>query len=789
MSVQRRYGFNTFSTEPQQITSNPTLTDMDEDPIFVAIEEGRFSSAKLDLAAKLKRFPDKSYYLALNCYFLAQSGNLSSAEAQCQRLKAKTPSDTQSLEILSRTFLKLGRPVEANEVYENAVRKYPSTDLLVTWFSRNLRLFDTRNVQKAAMILRKHAKSNRSFAVRAAFVNYLWSTQCPLEKEAVLTLNLAEQILAELSPLKSNQEIFVQTAVFEKLQKYKEIVQLLKPLEQRELELIIAFLNALDKTEEWDVLYLACHKLIFEEEFNDYNTWQYLIKAAKNLGKPKETVSELIKLGSRNSYMASIEIAKVYQSDTEAALLSYYGAFASKPCCIYDLSLIDLPNAFYEKVESDFSTLMAKDALSEKEACALSNAVKIKLRQNAAAEISWSDFSKFDNLGLNDIYLICMIRDLEKDNSPKAIVGYIVYLEHLAKKDPENFKIKLWLINLYTSINASSMAVKIYKELKIKMIQHDTLSYKLDLEPSLGNLNELVQIYRFYLTSDSEVEEYVQKGFEKELYSKLQDFFQFGKRLATSLSRHLLILRIIQTSRMLNHSYYNYFYKVLADSRAEILADSFTVSDNRDFTTDYNLGCDLPRLQIFENSECKRGKEYAKLYYLKELLIVETNGTEVAKLLKLFNKTFSNPQTTKQLSPFENHLFKLYLSLFKTTKGTNEKDKALELSYLVKNIDFKKLRPKFLDTLPGLSNKRNHVLVGAVDLCQVCLLLLNQPQLVKAAKQLQKDLAAYNASAGQIEILQKIKSENSFADLAQDFVDDRLEYIEEGLKKSIFKTR
>lgn len=762
---------------------------MDNDPILIAIEEGRFASVKLDLAAKLKRFPEKSYYLALNCYFLAQSGNITSAEAQCRSLKAKIPSDTQALEILARTFIKLGCPAEANEIYENAVRKYPSTDLLVTWFSRNVRLFDTKNTQKAAMLLRKHAKSNRSYAMRAAFVNYLWSTQCSLEKEATLSLNLAEQILDELSPFTSNQEIFVQMVVFEKLQKYEEIVKLIAPVDQRDLELTISYLNSLDQVGKWEELYSVCHKLLFEDEFNDYNTWQYLIKAAKNSGKSERDVLGLIKLGSRNSYMATIETAKVYQSDSDAAILSYYGAFSTKPCCIYDLSLIDLSSAFYEKVDLDFSAMMAKDTLSEKEACALSNLVKLRLRQNPSLDLQWSEFSKFDSRGLSDVYLICMIKALDKDHSPQKVIEHIVYLEHLVKNNSENFRVKLWLLNLYTSINASSMAVKVYKDLKIKMIQHDTLSFKLDLEPSLGNLNELVQIYRFYLTSDSDVEDYVQKGFDKDLYSKLQDFLQFGKRLTSSLSRHLLILRILQMSRMLNHSYYNYFYKVLADSKAEIMTDSFSVSDNRDSSTDYNLGCELPRILILYNKEHGPGREYAKLYYLKELLIVENNATENAKLLKSFNKILSNPLFTKQLSPFENHLFKLLLSLFKLTKGGNEKDKALDLSYLVKNLDFKKLKQKFIDNLPGLSNQRNQVLVGTVDLCKLCQMLLTQILLVKAAKQLQNDLGQYTASAEQIEVLRKIKREGTFAELLQDFVEDRFECIEEGLKNSIFKTR
>lgn len=762
---------------------------MESDPILIAIDEGKFSTAKHDLAAKLKRFPEKSYYLALQCYLTVQSGNVLLAEAQSKSLKAKIPSDTQALEILARTFLKLGRPAEADEIYENAVRKYPSSDLLTTWFSRNIRLFDTKNAQKAAMLLRKHAKSNRAYATRAAFVNYLWSTQCTLEKEATLNLKLAEQILEDLLPLQSNQEIFVKTVVLEKLQKHTEIVQLLAPLEQRELELTIAYLNSLDQTENWEGLYSACDKLLFEEQFNDYDTWKYFIKAANHLGKPKHVILELVKVGSRNSYMASIEAEKVYQSDCDAAIQTYYEAFNSKPCCVYDLSLLDLPSSLYKKMDLDISLLLSKDKITGKEATTLSNLAKLRLRRTPELDLLWSDFSKFDNLELIDIYLISMVQDLSKSSTSKKIIEYIVHLEYLAKKDPENFRIKLWLVNLYGSINASSMAIKTYKDLKIKMIQHDTLSFKLDLEPSLGNLNELVQIYRFYLTSDSEVEDFVGKAFDREIYSKLQDFYQFGKRLLTSLSRHLLTLRILQMSRMLNHSYYNYFHKVLVDSKAEILSDSFTVSDNRDFSTDYNLGCELPRLLILHDDENKRGKEYAKLYYLKELLIVERNASEIAKLLKSFNKILSNPVFTQQLSTFENHIFKLLLSLFKLTKGDNEKDKALELSYIVKNLDFKKLKAKFIDCLPGLSNKLNQVLVGATDFCQLSQLLLSQPLLVKAAKKLQNEIAAYNASTDQIKVLDKIQAESSFPNLPHDFVADRFEYIKEGLKNSIFKTR
>ncbi|OVF08421.1 putative N-terminal acetyltransferase complex subunit [Clavispora lusitaniae] len=759
---------------------------MASDPILEAIEEGRFASARRDLESKLKRFPDKSYYLALNCFYLAETGN-ASAEAQCRTLKQKVPSDAKALDLLARAFKKLGLPTDANEIYENAVKKYPTTDLILTWFFKTIHSFDTRSAQKASMLLKKHAKSNRAYAVRAAFVNFLWSLQSPSEKESTLHLALAESILNDSSPLESNQEIFALATILSKRGKYDQVVELLAPLDHRELELTLLYLDCLFRLENWEALYNLCHQLLFKEEFNDYDTWKYLIMAAKNLGKSETEISTLISSNSRNAYMAKIELAKVYESNIETSVLAYYDSFATKPCCVADLSLIELFPAFVERIHSDYSELLSKEKLSPKEESKLCNLSKLNLRIDPNLKLSWSQFAKFDSVNLIDTYLICMIDDLRQDSSPENIVKHIVHLEHLAKQDSENYRVKLWLLNLYTNIGASTKAIKVFHDLKIKMIQNDTLSYKLDLAPSLANLNELVQVFRFYLTSDSEVESFIQKGFEMDLYTKIQDFYQFGQRLSNSLTRHLVILRILQISRVLNHSYYNYFYKVVSDMKTEILSDCFTVSDNRDFKTEYNLGAHLSPLEFLHGAEQRKGKEYAKLYYLKELLIVERKEADIQNMLKAFNKILSNPSHMKQFSAFEAHLFKMYLSLFKVAKDPKIKDKASEIGFLAKNLDFKKIKPKFMDNLPPLSNQINHILAQAFDFACICPLLVSQPQLVKAASTLRADISAFEESEKQKKLFRKIKSSNSFEDLPQDFVSDTLEDIIEGVRSSSLK--
>lgn len=766
-----------------------TSTTMANDEILDAINEGRFASAKRELALKLKRFPQSSHFWALNCYYLYATGETEEAVEQCRILKQKVPSDAQALDLLYSLYGKLGMKAEANEVYENAIRKYPSTDLILTFFNKAVDHFDTKTMQKSAMQLQRHAKSNRLYGIRAAFTNFLLSSQSTSEKESSLYLGLALGLIEKAQPLQSEQETYVHAVILEKQEKYETIIELLQPLEHRELEVILIYLRALDIAEKWQILYLECHKLLFAEKFNDFDTWKYLIKAAKKLDKPAQVLYELIKFDSRNSYMANIEISKVYGAGFDEALANYYEKFSSKQCLIPDLSTLELPQNFYDKVQKVLAELTKKDTLTAQEAATLFNTQRLLLLQEPSAKIDCSIFEHHQNPELSDLYLLDMAQSLKEDRSPQNVIKHIVHLEFYAGMDPENYKLRLWLLNLYTSINASSLALKAYKDLKIKMIQHDTLSYKLDLEPSVGSLNELVQTFRFYLTSDNEVAAFVDNAFQGELYTKLEDFLRFGERLSKSLSRHLLTVRILKFSRILNNDYYHYFSKALKESKAAILSDDFSLFDNRDFKTDYNLGIEVLPLRFYE-TEQRRGTNYVRLCYLKELLLVEKKESEITKLLKLFNKWLSNPDYVLQLSSYESHMFKLYLSLFKLVKVPNPKDKVLLVNFLVKNLDFNKVKLNFISKLPPLTSTLNHILVETFEFVRIVQVILREPQLLNAVKKLHTDLTEFNASDKQIEYLRSTKNTIAFGkQIPETFIDDQLEALEDGLKKSAFRIK
>lgn len=761
---------------------------MCDDDILDAINEGRFPSAKRDLAVKLKRFPNKSYYWALNCYYLYAVGDIDQAEKECRTLKLKTPSDPEALEVLENVFNKLGLQTEANEVWENAIKKYPTTKLILTWFNKAVKCFDSRNMQKASILLQKHAKSSREYGIWAAICNYLWSIDTDVEKERALHISLALGLIEKAKPLQNNQEVFVLVKILARMQGYARIVDELQPLNHRELDLILIYLGALDKLQNWQALYNETKKLLFEEDFNDFDTWKYFIKSSKELNIPKSDLENLITLGTRNSYMANIEISKVYESHLNEAIDTYYENFSAKPCCPLDLSNYKLSDSFYQRAIDQSSDILNLDTIDSKSAILLTNIEKLQIIRDANHQVDWSRYAKYKSPELSELYLIYMIQTLKSNWAPDHLIQHIIQLEYYSKEDPENFGVKVWLLNLYEAINASSMALKVYKELKIKMIQHDLYLYKVQLVPSLGNLNDLVQIFRFYMTSDSEVDAFVGNVFQKQLYMNLEDFLRFGKRLSSSLSRHLLIIKIMKMARCLNNEYYNYFYRVLKEKKESILSDEFTVIDNRDFKTEYRLGAQLPQLS-FQDQEKAKGKEYVQLCYMKELLIVEQNDIEIGKLFKRFNRWLSNQVYTKQLSPFENHMFKLYLGLFKLVKVKDSKDRVLQLNYIIKNLDFKKIKQAFINKLSPLSSELNQILVELHEITGLIRALLKEKQLLDTAHKLEKEISEFNAYSEQIEYLRSLKGKLNLKNLTETFIDEQLENIEEGLRNSIYKPR
>lgn len=757
---------------------------MSESNVLEAIEEGRLTSAKHDLESLLKRFPNKSYYWALNCYLLYAYGKTGEAINQCKSLLAKTPSDLSSLSLLFDLHLKLGIFDGIHSIYENAIKKYPSAELIGAYFEKVVSVYDRTGIQKASMLLQKHSKSNRHHGITAAFSCYLSSKAETSEKSKALYLGLGAGIIARLQPLQTNQELFVYVKILEAQSKFHEVVENLKPLKHMELELTLLYLDALDKSESWSELYQKGCNLLFEDNFDDFDTWKYVINAAFKLNKSENDVLALIKLDSRNCHFARIYVNEVYGTDIEPAVTAYFNKFQGTPSCALDLLNLNLPQTFLDSLQQKYQQLIHLELLGSKEANALLNVSRL-LHNAGVQAIQWGEISKFDNPELFDLYLINMINSLKTDFSIPLTLQHIIRLQSFIEKDPENYKLKLWILNLSTHINASTLALQTYSDLKIKMIQQDTLSFKLPLHPSPRALKELIQIFRFYLTSDTETEPFIKECFDQGLFTKAEDFLNFGYKLSNSLSRHLLTLKILRTARLLNSDYYGYFFRKAKAMKNQILSDKFKLHDNRDFDADYNLGVQIEPVAELQK-ERRISTEYVKLQYLKEFLITERNTDEVERLMKLFNKWINNPAYTAQLTVHERSLYNLYADIIKYSKLPGVKDKALIAKFITKNLDFNKLESQFLRQVQNPSDDFQKIIADTWELTRVVQGLITDSPINSASKTLQNELSKQQAN---FELNKVLLAKNLEAGLDLESAKAKLGDIENSIQLSLLKIR
>lgn len=729
------------------------MTDAD---ILNAIDQGSFQYAKAQLVKNLKLYPNKSYFWALQSYYYYSTNDHQASINELDKLMEKIPSDTKTLDLLYSLCYKLNLVNKANEVYDNAIRKYPSTELITQWYEKNLAKNDWKHLTKPLNLLVKKNPDDSHYKFLNAFNYFLLSLKFDEDSKERTLYNMLSLKVFETIASMNNQQLYIKIKVLQNLKKQSQIIEELGAQQILDLDLRIIYLNTLNDLEEYTKLFDYSSKLIFEENFNDFDTWKFLIKSNFKLGHSRESLVEKITVNSRNSFLALIEIDSIYQKDLQTSIKNYYNNFKNKNCCY-----LDLKNYIH-----DYEFLAQLNFEPDDENLNLFKFNKL--------------FKKPYNSKINDIdgKLIVLIESLNC-NDTNSIITTIVKLEHLLLSDTTNYKIRIWLINLYSFANCSELAIYHYKNLKIKMIQHDTLGYKIisNLKPCKNNLQQLIDMFKFYLTSDEEIKQSVGTGFEKGIFNKLQDFVNFSFRLKNSVSRKVLVLEILRISRILNNDYYNYFIKIIKLERFHIIEDFPTV-DNRDTTIDSKFsGLSLPSFP-----HDLKSPEYVKLNYLKELIIIETDSGLCNNFVKEYNRILST--NANEFSKFENWFFKILLNLFKIVK-LNAKDKDDLINNLTKNLKFSKIMGNYLAPhTENFNNEFNTVTTNIIDLIRIYTKFNYQnDKLSKLFRELNGELSNYKP---------KFKSSVTFMNISElkeygieeEFIRDKADEIDDYYKQS-----
>lgn len=717
--------------------------------ILDAIDQGSFTYAKSLIKLKQLKNPNQSYYLALNNYLLYAQGDIIDSLQECNKLLEKCPNDPRTTDLLYKIYSEQGKEKESNLIYENVIKRFPNhcEPLVNQWFMNSLKSQNLRSLQKSTNQLSKLNPLSRKYKYWCGFTNYLLANSLASDpKQLDLFLQIGYKMIQDLQP-DTTQELFV----FIKLLQKRDLVKTVEVIDEfikshnqpLDLDCKLLYLDCLRTQGDFEKLLLVTEQYLFKDMFNDFNTWKLFIMANHKRLIPFDEVESKISSypWSRNSQLALVELSKVYNHESFVKYnIEYYNKMCSKLCCFHDLKNyhpMDLETDFevsnellgkckdelLSKISSSTKELIENGDITPKSLTTLVVNQKLvhyfgKSKDTKYVSDNYKIYNKFlaltdpsvksetDFYVANQLVLINIISSLKEDFSIQNIMKLILELKYLITKDPLDFEVNLWLIQLLSYLNINDETFQIYDKLKVRMFQNDSLGHFVinnisQLNPSKNNLQYLVNIYRFYLTYESDAPADIERGFTEQVYNKIENFLGFNNKLMGSIQYNQLILEIHKIIKISNDKgYHQFFQSKFLDAAGKIFSPAgsnnpnhvinHTFADNRDYKILWkNLGFSKKFITDFMKNFASANDSLLKLELNKELLIMKYTDNHFKSYNKLV--ALGNPVFPESPAKFNNWLFKIYGTLFKLNNSLNKTEFDSCNNYLMKNLKFTKV--------------------------------------------------------------------------------------------------
>ncbi|KAG7750994.1 hypothetical protein KL912_000127 [Ogataea haglerorum] len=638
-----------------------------------AVRAGNLRSALVLVSKKIKEHPNSSYFYALEAEILALSGRRQEAESKANLLMDKLPSDPDALKLLANVF----DLCEARQdVFDKVCKKYPSVDLVYEYFTFSVARGDILGMQKASMLLTravataKQSVDTQLFKFWAATCLMLACRCCALPPSMQKLYPQLGVRLMEQVGLATAQHVYVYVCLLQLAGRDDDSLKFMENFlaKENDLELKIIYLKTLDQMNRPEKLFEVCENYLIRLQEDDWDTWKLLIKAARATNKIDDCRTLISSYSSRNTKLAAIEL------DQPGAIQEYFHCYETKLCCFSDLkpyvhkgvsdeallkdrfdAFMKLKNPTLENVITavnlmKFRALDARDKQFVADCCMLYNKTKFHLD-------SLEEFDYFPGYEFIILAIEASIEHLDFDL--ELVYSLVVILEEALFKNKYEFHLKLWLMRLCTIANLQPAADELYSSLKIKFVQHDTLSYLIGTRRSIG-AGPLVEVSRFYTHNvQREVPHMIISGFQSIAMNKLQGFVEFYNRLNTSFAKLSTAVELIRAYRLKDD-------QKSVEEQVSVLRSlgDQEISDNRDFKTFWDCGVHEPLEEVDHKLPQYYSNAHLRLLVLRELLIYdpESRKTKERKkeLLELYAKL--------QLSDIEKWSFSVLLQHFDGTE-------------------------------------------------------------------------------------------------------------------------
>lgn len=579
-------------------------------PIYDALDTGSNKSAIVACNKLLKKYPKNDLIKALKALALVRSQKVEESLVLCDEVLESKPTNDGVLTAMMHVLRGLGRQKDMVAMFEDAFKQQPNNEELGTQtFFANVRATNWKAAQQIATKMHKQFQESRYLYWTVMCVILQAKEPSTSSDMRSLLFRLAHRLLeSSATPSYLSSERFcLHLTVLRELDMYEEAEKLLDgeigkiicsaslvcnqirrdiwKLQGRALdEGKLAESKILEKNRNWLEFLVVLDATFSYFTLKDDPTDEDRTNCLDAIKKAKELFSEVAEedgFRDRSGHLALLELenrARKYAVSCDsnrllALMQQYFGNFGDKACCYEDLKpYVALSGEEFEKW-SVFLASVPTTFTTTEELRRLINALKLTRYTLSTSDITIeaeseraalytkyylaglklglnlpsSELQPADDLAIltgNSYVLLWKI-----SNNEIYLFRAISLLEFALIRSPQSFQSRLILIRLYRLLGAPSMALEHYRALRIKQIQHDTLSHLVLTRASTFSLSstgdltlasECLEATQIYLSNSQETGDYIVRAFTTEKYSQIPEFIYFEERLENSLQRDMV---------------------------------------------------------------------------------------------------------------------------------------------------------------------------------------------------------------------------------------------------------
>lgn len=207
-------------------------------PIYDYLDNGYYKKSMQEIDKLLKKNKDWPYLKVLKALACIRMNRKNEGIEMLNSVCNDAPYDDSTLQTMTICFRDLNKPEMIPTIYENALKKDPTSEKLFTHlFMAHVRVCDYKKQQLTALNLyRVHTKNAYYFwAVMSIYTQAITASDEAMASK--ITLPLAEKMCQKFyndNKFESEQEVELYLMILEKQQKFKEMIEVIdKTLEKR----------------------------------------------------------------------------------------------------------------------------------------------------------------------------------------------------------------------------------------------------------------------------------------------------------------------------------------------------------------------------------------------------------------------------------------------------------------------------------------------------------------------------------------------------------------------------